>query len=166
MKVFSMKFANIIIATVLIASPFVVGITTSQYDPWADINEDGKIDIYDVAYTARAFGTSGDPAKNVTIAGYANIMDTRSIDIPEGGYHTEYINTRGYRKITIGLSSARTLDTDVLWEVNGIQYLWETLSHNGRAMKVYEINGDTLRLYTHNPNVGSEHLWVDYYITA
>jgi len=43
--------------------------TTYEYDPWADINEDGKIDIWDVAYTARLFGTSGNVTKNVYIVG-------------------------------------------------------------------------------------------------
>ena len=29
------------------------------YDPWADINDDGKINMYDIGYTARLFGTTG-----------------------------------------------------------------------------------------------------------
>jgi hypothetical protein len=41
--------------------------TTVQYDPWADINDDGKIDIKDIAYSSRLFGTLGDPTKNVNI---------------------------------------------------------------------------------------------------
>jgi len=40
---------------------------TLPYDPWADINDDGKIDIKDIAYTAAQFGTFGDPTKNVTV---------------------------------------------------------------------------------------------------
>jgi hypothetical protein len=41
-----------------------------DYDPWADINDDGNIDMYDIGYTARAFGTSGNPTKNVTITNW------------------------------------------------------------------------------------------------
>jgi hypothetical protein len=41
-----------------------------EYDPWLDINDDGKIDIYDVAVTAQAFGTYGDPTKNVTVTNW------------------------------------------------------------------------------------------------
>jgi hypothetical protein len=32
---------------------------TGDYDPWADINDDGKINMYDIGYTARLFGTTG-----------------------------------------------------------------------------------------------------------
>ena len=31
------------------------------YDPWADINDDGKIDSKDLAYIARMSGTHGTP---------------------------------------------------------------------------------------------------------
>jgi hypothetical protein len=75
MKISYSKFANILIAAVLLASPFVVGLTASQYDPWADINDDGKIDIYDVAYTAKLFGASGNPEKNVTVVNWPTSHD-------------------------------------------------------------------------------------------
>jgi hypothetical protein len=32
-----------------------------DYDPWIDTNDDGKMDMKDVATVARAFGTSGTP---------------------------------------------------------------------------------------------------------
>ncbi len=75
MKTQSLRFINVLITTALLASPFVIGLTTSQYDPWADINEDGKIDIKDVAYTAKLFGTSGNPEKNVTIVNWPSSHD-------------------------------------------------------------------------------------------
>jgi hypothetical protein len=31
------------------------------YDPWADINDDGKIDVYDIGHLARLFGATGGP---------------------------------------------------------------------------------------------------------
>jgi hypothetical protein len=33
---------------------------TGDYDPWADINDDGTIDIKDISYVARLFGTNGE----------------------------------------------------------------------------------------------------------
>jgi hypothetical protein len=39
----------------------------AEYDPWADLNDDGTINILDVANVALVFGTSGDPTKNVNI---------------------------------------------------------------------------------------------------
>jgi len=35
--------------------------TVSEYDPWCDLNGDGKIDIFDVVMVAGKYGTSGDP---------------------------------------------------------------------------------------------------------
>jgi hypothetical protein len=44
--------------------------TVGQYDPWLDINGDGKIDGKDIAMVARAFGTGGDPTRNVTVTNW------------------------------------------------------------------------------------------------
>jgi len=44
--------------------------TTFQYDPWADINDDGYIDGKDISYTSRLFGTTGDPTKNVNVTNW------------------------------------------------------------------------------------------------
>ena len=38
-----------------------------QYDPWADINDDGMIDTRDVSYVCSLFGKTGDPTKQVVI---------------------------------------------------------------------------------------------------
>ncbi len=62
----------ILFATVLLTVSFIP-ISSQQigtYDPWADINGDGKIDIWDLAYSAKAYGTTGDPTKNVTVTNF------------------------------------------------------------------------------------------------
>jgi hypothetical protein len=41
--------------------------TASQYDPWLDTNADGKIDGKDLGETAFAFGSYGDPTKDVNV---------------------------------------------------------------------------------------------------
>jgi hypothetical protein len=41
--------------------------TTFQYDPWADINDDGYIDVKDISYTCRLFGTTGDPVNKTAL---------------------------------------------------------------------------------------------------
>ena len=38
-----------------------------EYDPWADINDDGKIDILDIAYVAQRFGSTGTPIDKTAI---------------------------------------------------------------------------------------------------
>jgi hypothetical protein len=37
------------------------------YDPWLDSNDDGKIDLKDYFAVGKAYGTSGDPTKNVNV---------------------------------------------------------------------------------------------------
>jgi hypothetical protein len=44
--------------------------TTMPYDPWADINDDGIIDIYDLVNMANKYGATGDPTKNVTVTNW------------------------------------------------------------------------------------------------
>ena len=56
-------FGEIILVTVLLASSLLVGLTssTSVYDPWCDLDEDGDIDIFDIVRMAGIYGTAGDP---------------------------------------------------------------------------------------------------------
>jgi hypothetical protein len=44
--------------------------TTFQYDSWADINDDGIIDIYDLVNMANKYGATGDPTKNVNVTNW------------------------------------------------------------------------------------------------
>ena len=37
------------------------------YDPWLDTNDDGKIDILDIAATAKAYGTTGTPINKTAL---------------------------------------------------------------------------------------------------
>jgi hypothetical protein len=40
---------------------------TSRYDPWLDTNDDGKISMDEIMPELQAFGSTGDPTKNVTV---------------------------------------------------------------------------------------------------
>jgi hypothetical protein len=73
----------VLITFCLTATLFLVKFTRSQplgqYDPWLDINDDGKILIEDVAWVAKAFGTSGDPINKTALlievnATYASLL--------------------------------------------------------------------------------------------
>lgn len=48
--------------------------TSGQYDPWLDINDDGKIDIRDVHAVAVAYGSSGDSINKTALL--YNVNDT------------------------------------------------------------------------------------------
>jgi len=55
--------ASMILAMFLLASLFLVGLTSSAgvYNPWYDLDDDGDIDIFDVVKMAGIYGTTGEP---------------------------------------------------------------------------------------------------------
>ena len=63
----SLSFVGILLSTILLASMFLVGITISEfppdpeheYSPWADLNDDGIINIFDVVWMAGRYGKMG-----------------------------------------------------------------------------------------------------------
>jgi hypothetical protein len=102
--------------------------TTFQYDPWADINDDGKIDMKDIGYICRLFGTTGDPTKNVNVINFPQtyrIMHTTYTYAEK--FHAEqpsgappvwrYFNTEGYRQITIALSINGNASVTIWWAI-------------------------------------------------
>ena len=59
----------------LTATLFMVTTSKSQsgvgeYNPWADYNGDGTIDIFDIVPGAVSFGSEGDPTKNVNVTNW------------------------------------------------------------------------------------------------
>jgi hypothetical protein len=50
--------------------------TASQgvYDPWCDQDADGDIDIFDIVPAASAYGTTGDPTKEVMVRGFGDVV--------------------------------------------------------------------------------------------
>ncbi len=74
------------------------------YDPWIDSNEDGYINAKDAISLGAIFGTSGDPAKNVTVNNwptnklayyYADIMLPGQTEI------SPWISVNEYSKIVV-----------------------------------------------------------------
>jgi hypothetical protein len=58
----------------LTSTLFMVATTRSadspNWDPWADIKEDGTVDIYDAITLANAYGSSGETPKNVNVTNW------------------------------------------------------------------------------------------------
>jgi len=81
---------------------------SAEYNPWSDINGDGKIDILDVVKVTGIYGTTGDSTKNVTIAGHANKLaySVESVLVGAGlDFYAPYISVDGYSKMTICLTT-------------------------------------------------------------
>lgn len=108
------RYVVAVIFAIWLTIPLFMAIPTrgipafGEYDPWADINDDGTINMKDIAYAGRLFMTSGSPAKSVTING----------NWTEGGFSfslapDEYtqnltITTGGFKTITISVDASYT----------------------------------------------------------
>jgi hypothetical protein len=53
------------------------------YDPWADIDDNGKIDMKDIGNVAAQFMTSGDPTKNVTVTNWPSQQNANVTNWPQ-----------------------------------------------------------------------------------
>ena len=64
-----MKMISSILSVMVLTSLVLVGVTaqTNPYDPWADLDDDGDIDIYDIVDIAGRYGTSGIPMNKTTL---------------------------------------------------------------------------------------------------
>ncbi len=85
------------------------GTSAGDYDSWADINDDGQINMYDIGYTAQRFGTSGDPTKQVEIAERGVVENVINFAIDEKTEDEQYphvnitIPTAGFRILTVSM---------------------------------------------------------------
>jgi hypothetical protein len=77
--------------------------TTFQYDPWADINDDGYIDGKDISYTCRLFGKTGDPTKQVVIS-YKWVEWNVTADLSPSQSFTFENSTGGYGRFTLSVA--------------------------------------------------------------
>lgn len=67
------EFMILVLTSFILAVAFypkITAIVSPQYDPWADLNDDGRVNIKDAVLLGVAFGTSGDPTKNVTVTNF------------------------------------------------------------------------------------------------
>jgi len=53
----------------------------SEYDPWIDYNDDGKVDYMDLYSLAKAYGTSGDSTKNVNVVNWPSQYDVQYFNL-------------------------------------------------------------------------------------
>jgi hypothetical protein len=110
---------------------FTILPTRSQtYDPWVDLDGDGRISIYDVVQMTSIFGKTGDPARNVTIAGRANKLAYSVEEQPISAgktFSSPYISVDVYSKMTVS----------VAWLYGG-EYVY-----NGYLLVTRHLNGTT-----------------------
>jgi hypothetical protein len=99
-----------------------------EYNPWADYNEDGVIDIFDIVPVAVSFGSEGDSTRNVSVTNFpikrtlnASLADNWVIDGSQA-WELE-ANVEGYSKVTLVMkmeTSSGMLSVDVRFKIGGI----------------------------------------------
>ncbi len=105
------------------------------YDPWLDYDENGNIDMKDVAASARAFGSFGDPTKNVSVTNWpvsSQVPVWWDIYLPPSGsiFGYEY-SSSGFTRIHI-LAIAYDLEPGESMEIG----VWGVLT-SPTGMKLY-----------------------------
>lgn len=128
-----MKFSviiNLMLASVLLTSMFLIGITTSEYSttdfppdpsggysPWGDLNDDGSIDLYDCVWLLTRYGSKG-TSVNKTALLY------------------EYWDTY----LTV-LSKLDSLNATIIEQQNIINYLNETVIYLNETVAILNSTG-------------------------
>jgi hypothetical protein len=78
--IFAVLLTFFLTSVLLIVVPTKSVPAVGGYDPWADINDDGKINMYDIGYIARLFGTTGTPINKteLLLQLLANVTDLQN----------------------------------------------------------------------------------------
>ena len=84
-------------------------LSSKQYDPWMDINDDGRIDMRDITQLCINFMATGDPTKPVII-NHNWREGNCSFSLNPKGYTSFNISTTGFRTVTIRIL-AYSIDT-------------------------------------------------------
>jgi hypothetical protein len=156
----------------LTATLFMIATSRSQeYDPWADLNEDGIIDIFDVVGVTGIYETTGDTTKNVTIAGHANKLGyyISGQSVSAGSYwESDWINVDGYSKVTICLyTSAMECQFRLHAHHNGL-FSFVVDAQNGTInhdfAKTYDVPNKLIRISFYNYDLLARYLSFDVYL--
>jgi len=162
-----MRKGQLVIATLLAvvllvvaSAPYSGQQTGNTYDPWLDYNEDGVIDVDELHRIAEAYGSYGEPTRNVTVSrhatSYIRFGGASNISIPaEGSWMSEMISIDGYAKVTI-LIRASIGGGNVYCDLyacdnDGHSWLIERPPQvNGNCVKTYDVMSQGIRILIYN----------------
>lgn len=180
-----MKALIALLVIVTATSAFFIGVTATEYNPWCDQDSDGDIDIFDIVPAATAYGTTGDPTKNVTVTNWpsdldVNITNWRDLDpaidplnislgsVVLSGYGTwysPYIQLTGYKEYYLYVTVIGTeMFAEHRFKAGGLEICgeaWETHSAPiSDLMGPYLAKGPEFRIKLTNrfPHSGSVEL--------
>jgi hypothetical protein len=85
-----------------------------QYDPWADVNDDGIINMKDTVYTILLFNTKGDPAKPVIVSRHEDYWEVKNFTVTSPGYYFS-VNTTGFTYLSLAVRVQGTATVNFCW---------------------------------------------------
>jgi len=144
-----------------------------EYNPWADYNGDGTIDIFDIVPVAVSFGATGDSTKNVTIAGHANKLaySVRNVVIPATGWFTsDPILVDDYSKMTISLAFTEPEFDYWLWSWHSnssFAFVADEFDETALGVvncKTYDVVNMYIMVRVRNPGAFEGYLSLDVYL--
>lgn len=100
--------------------------SAGEFNNWADINDDGTVDLYDAINLANAFGTSGDATKNVNVTNWQDAYtverysDTINVSyVPNGIGRMFPVYVGGFSRFTVLIELVQPDPTDYLtYDIN------------------------------------------------
>ena len=175
----------------LIYAPISQTQTEKQYDPWADMNDDGKIDVKDIYYLASIYGTTGDPTKNVNVTNWPALLTVETklahkewwgyIEVKAHNYTYIWFNIEGYRQVSIGYIFPNTpFDKYPLWiKMGRLEATWpggayyttffKTINqpnHGNYYCETFLVQGPHLGINVWNLSNSTVQVSIGIYITA
>jgi len=87
--------------------------STVQYDPWLDVDDDGRISGMDITLVCRAFGTAGDPTKTVRVV-HSTYNTVFNATVSEN-VTSYWFNLTGYARVTVAIMINGTATAYICW---------------------------------------------------
>lgn len=145
-----------------------------SYDPWLDFNEDGIIDVNELHSLGEAYGSSGDPTRNITIASHVTKYlrpDGLNVSIPPTTrWFSEAFPIDGYAKVTllIWLSSVDYFYCYIYACDNygGSWIIEAVVPHPNGWVKTYDVMSQRIRIEIENSRAYAITAMIGVYVMA
>jgi len=173
-KQFGISMLSAIILLTVTTAPRSGQQDNASYDPWLDYNEDGKIDVNELYQLGEAYGSIGDEARNVTIAGHVTAffrLDGGNFSIPgRTDWYSDMIPIDGYATVTIliRVSSASYFE-GTLYACDNSGYPWQVeriFPENDNWVKTYDVMNQQIKIFIRNGDTTAITAAVAIYLVA
>jgi hypothetical protein len=169
-----------VLATFCLTLTLFSTIHAGGYDPWADINDDGIINMKDIANVASQFNTAGDSTKNVSISSLGHYESRTSATPLETNTSASFsYSLEGYRQVSIAIVCYAPLNLLKVEVTMGrfepyYNYVtfYKVLNDSDYSMdgfhyfETFAVQGPEIRVLVDNPSHFSPLFYLDIYMTC